>query len=129
MVFRAFARGDAMAALIGSVADAHVTDLTINAFSLPNGQSPSLSKSDKSGDALTLGNSKLDFDRQSSLNNSLFKFGWKDMISERFTMGSKRSTLLPHTSSAKERGISSDHSTHLHLQGFKPNVKTDYVVY
>ena len=140
---RAFARGDAMAALIGSVADAHVTDLTINGFSLPNGQSPSPSKShkngvngdlrylrtDKSGGALTLGNSKLDFDRQSSLNNSLFKFGWKDMISERFTMGSKRSTLLPHTSSAKERGISSDHSTHLHLQGFKPNVKTDYVVY
>ena len=40
------------------------------------------------------------------------------MISERYN-----GKLLPHTSSAKERGIKSNHSNHLHLQGFSPKLK------
>jgi hypothetical protein len=31
---------------------------------------------------------------------------------------------LPHTSSARDRRIGSNHSNHLHLQGFKLNIKT-----
>ena len=45
------------------------------------------------------------------------------MISERFNGGQ----LLDHTSSAQERGISSDHTTHLHLQGYSPNITTSYM--
>jgi hypothetical protein len=44
------------------------------------------------------------------------------MISERFNGGQ----LLDHTSSAKERGIPSDHTTHLHLQGYSPDIITTY---
>lgn len=41
------------------------------------------------------------------------------MISEKYN-----NKLLPHTSSARDRRIGSNHSNHLHLQGFKLNIKT-----
>jgi hypothetical protein len=34
--------------------------------------------------------------------------------------------LLNHTSSAKERGIPTNHTNHLHLQGYSPNLRTIY---
>jgi len=39
-------------------------------------------------------------------------------------VGNFSDKLLPHTSSARDTGIRSNHSNHLHLQGFKPNIKT-----
>ena len=63
-----------------------------------------------------------DENRQILFNEALYKFGWKDMISERY--GGK---LLPHSRSAKELRIKSSHDNHLHLQGFKPNVIDMYL--
>jgi len=138
---KAFVKGEALAALVGAVAETHTTDLTINQFSLSNGGSPDPSVShvngkngdlrylrkDETGGGVVLGSPKVDVGRQSTLNNALNKFGWKDMISERFKSGGS-SMLLPHTSSAHERGIKSDHSNHLHLQGFKPKINISYVI-
>jgi len=121
--------------LLGSVAHAGVNDLTVNQFSKSDGSSPDPSKShrsgkngdlrylrtDGSGGSVILGNSGVDVNRQNQLNDGLHLFGWKDMISERFNGG-----LLNHTSSAKERGIKSDHSNHEHLQGYSPNVQVNY---
>lgn len=134
---RSYIRGDAFAALMGALSETNTLDMSVIGFSLKDGASPSPSVSHKdgkngdlrylsndySGKAVLLGSQALDISRQSNLNVSLSKYGWKDMISEKFTpFGSKSSTLLPNTSSAKERGIGSDHTNHLHLQGFKPNL-------
>lgn len=132
---KAYVSGNAFASLIGSVAHAGVNDLTVNQFSKSDGSSPDPSKShrsgkngdlrylrtDGSGGSVILGNSGVDVNRQNQLNDGLHLFGWKDMISERFNGG-----LLNHTSSAKERGIKSDHSNHEHLQGYSPNVQVNY---
>jgi hypothetical protein len=132
---KAYVSGNAFASLIGAVANSGTNDLTVNQFSKSDGTSPDPSKShksgrngdlrylrtDESGSAVILGSPNVDVGRQNQLNNSLNLFGWKDMISERFNGG-----LLNHTSSSKERGIKSDHSNHLHLQGYSPNVQVDY---
>lgn len=62
-----------------------------------------------------------DEEREIPFVNALYKYGWTDMISERYD-----GKLLPHSRSAKELGISSDHANHLHLQGFKPRVRQVY---
>ena len=43
------------------------------------------------------------------------------MISERYN-----GNLLPHSKSARELGIKSNHANHIHLQGFNPKVRTVY---
>ena len=43
------------------------------------------------------------------------------MISERYN-----GKLLPHSKSARELGIKSNHANHIHLQGFNPKVRTVY---
>ncbi|WEA00540.1 DUF6443 domain-containing protein [Mucilaginibacter sp. SJ] len=129
---KAYMRGDAVAALIGAASDANVSNLTVVQFSLADGSSPDPSvshKQGKNGDlryvntnedgaATMVGAKNLDLEKQTDLNNGLYKYGWKDMVSERRPDG----TLLPHTKSAKESHIHSNHKTHLHLQGFKPKV-------
>jgi RHS repeat-associated protein len=133
---KAYVSGSVLASLVGAVADAGVSDLTINQFSTSDGKSPDPSKSHKlgkngdlrylrtdgSGNAVILGNNNVDINRQNTLNDALYKFGYRDMISEKFNGG----TLLNHASSAKDRGIPSDHSNHLHLQGYSPNTSTVY---
>lgn len=118
--------------MIGAASGANIKDLTVVQFSLANGSSPHPSSSHKRGrngdirylnsnetGAVTLvGDKNLDIGRQTDLNNSLYKYGWEDMVSERRPDGS----LLPHTKSAKESGIKSNHKTHLHLQGFNPKI-------
>jgi uncharacterized protein RhaS with RHS repeats len=130
--YRSFIRGDAAAALFGAASDANLMDLTVNGFSLSDGKSPPPSSSHKlgkngdlrylntniDGSSTNTNSSKFDVTRNSTLTNGLFKYGWKDIISERFG----NNQLLPHTSSSKERGIPSDHTTHLHLQGFNPKI-------
>jgi len=130
--YRSFINGEAAGALFGAASQANVKDLTAVGFSLPDGSSPQPSTSHilgKNGDlrylnieqsgSQTLVNSKgLDVSRQSGLNSALHDFGWKDMVSERMGNGK----LLPFTSSARERGIPTDHTTHLHLQGFRPRI-------
>jgi len=71
---------------------------------------------------VVLNSNNLDITRQNTLNDALYKFGWKDLISERFNGGN----LLSHASSASERGINSDHSNHLHMQGYSPDITTTY---
>lgn len=56
------------------------------------------------------------------MNDVLYMFGWRDMISERYDNGK----LLNHVASAEERNIKTNHTTHLHLQGYRPNVKETY---
>lgn len=130
--YRSFVRGDALAALFGAASASNVKDLTVVGFSLSDGKSPDPSVShkqgkngdlrylnvDETGASTLVGDKNLDVDRQSTLNDNLFKYGWKNMISERRPDGS----LLPHTKSAKESGIKSNHKTHLHLQGFRPKI-------
>lgn len=122
-----------MAALIGAVGTVAFSDITINQFSYSDGRSPAPSvshkdgkngdlrylRTDKSGSQTDVGSNNFDEQREQALTNALHKFGWKDMISKKYN-----NKLLPHTSSARDRGIGSNHSNHLHLQGFKPNIKT-----
>ena len=129
---RSFIRGDAAAALFGAASEANLKDVVVNGFSLSDGKSPPPSSSHKlgkngdlrylntniDGTSTNTNSSKFDVTRNSTLTNGLFKYGWKDIISERFG----NNQLLPHTSSSKERGIPSDHTTHLHLQGFNPKI-------
>lgn len=75
-------------------------------------------KTDHSGLQTDVGSKAFDEQREQAFTNALYKFGWKDMISERYN-----GKLLPHTSSARERGITSNHKNHLHLQGFNPIIK------
>lgn len=134
---QAFISGAALASLIGSLADTHTKDLTINGFSNSNGSSPAPSVShkngingelrylrkDKTGGSVILVDAKVDITRQRGLINSLSKFGWKDMLSEKFSVpGSAKPVLFKNTSSASARGVKTDHTTHLHLQGYNPNL-------
>jgi len=124
--------GEAVGALIGALYQTETIYLSVGQFSLSDGSSapPSVShKLGKNGDLRPLRNDGLnkpttvsdkgfDVTRNSNLTTALQKFGWKDIISEKSDTG----FLLPFTSSANDRGIKSDHTNHLHLQGFKPSV-------
>jgi hypothetical protein len=132
---KSYVSGNAFASLLGAVANTGTTDLTVNQFSNSDGTSPTPSTShkggvngdlrylrmDQSGGQVKTNDFNLDRERQNQLNQSLNLFGWKDLISER-----GNGQLLNHTSSAKERGILSNHSDHLHLQGYQPNIKEVY---
>jgi RHS repeat-associated protein len=135
---RSYIRGDALASLFGALAETETTDLTINGFSNADGSSPAPSKShkdgkngdlrylreDESGGAVLLQDKEFDMSRQNEFNNSLEKFGWKDMLSERFVpAGGKKKVLLNHTSHYSK----SRHHNHLHLQGYAPNIQTVYM--
>ena len=123
----------ALGSLIGAITESCINDLTVNGFSLSDGTSPPPSISHKNGtngdlrllntnydgNATLIDSKNIDLDRQSKLNGSLNKYGWKDIISER----SKTGFLLPYTNSANERGIISNHKNHIHLQGYNPKIK------
>ena len=132
---RSFIRGDAFAAFIGAMSTTNTQDLTIIGFSNSDGSSsaPSVShkqgingdlrylRTDNSGGPVLLNQSAFDIERQNTFNNALHKFGWTDMLSERFTpAGQTGSMLLNHTRHYSK----SRHHNHLHLQGFKPNLIT-----
>ncbi len=133
---RSYISPNALASLIGAVGSLGYTDVTVIGFSLSDGSSPSPSKSHKNGNvgdlrylrtdgvsAPTLVNGKnFDVRRNEAMTAALFKFGWKDMISERVD-----GYLLPYTSAASERHISSDHSNHLHIQRYNPNILETYM--
>ena len=130
---KSFISSNALAALIGAVGTVVFSDITINQFSYSDGRTPAPSvsykdgkngdlrylRTDKSGSQTDVGSNNFDKQREQALTTALHKFGWKDMISEKYN-----NKLLPHTSSARDRGIRSNHPNHLHLQGFKPNIKT-----
>lgn len=130
---RSFIRGDAFAALFGAMSTTNTQDLTIIGFSNSDGNSPAPSVSHKqgingdlrylrkdySGGAVLLNQSAFDIQRQNTFNNALHRFGWTDMLSERFTpAGQTESILLNHTRHYNK----CRHHNHLHLQGFKPNL-------
>jgi RHS repeat-associated protein len=130
-----FISGEAFAALLGTLSTTNTNDLTIIGFSQYNGDSPPPSKSHKggmngdlrylsndySGNATLLGSKNLDIERQNKFNDALYKFGWKNMLSETFNpFGKKENMLLNRTTHYNK----SRHHNHLHLQGFKPNLIT-----
>jgi len=130
---RAHVRGDALASFFGALAETKTTDLTVNGFSDADGSSPDPSKShkdgkngdlrylrkDESGGPVLLQDKQFDMPRQNELNDALHKFGWKNMLSERFTpAGGKEEGLLNHTGHYSK----SRHHNHLHLQGYAPNI-------
>ncbi|GGH33021.1 hypothetical protein GCM10011418_46940 [Sphingobacterium alkalisoli] len=139
--YRAYIRGDAMGSLLGALAETGISDLTVVGFSLQDGSSPRPSvshkdgkngdlrylRTDESGGAVTLNEKQFDLQRQNNLNSSLSKFGWKDLVSERFTpYGTNQRVLLNKSTAGKERGISSSHYDHLHLQGYSTKINTTY---
>ncbi len=125
------------ASLIGAVLDLSFTDITFNGFSDYLGRSVGGSNShkngmngdfrylrkDKSGSAVHLnldselgdpcGWRGMDEIRQNQFNNSLFKYGWKSMLS--WTYANRR--ILNHSSHYK------DHHHHLHVQSYTPKIK------
>ena len=122
--------GLAFAALIGALSTVNFHDVTITRVSNYDGSSPGSSKShfngnnldlrylsiDKSGNAITLNNLNFDISRQNELNEALYKFGWKDLISDKFVPhGENSPQLLNH---ARPLPFHIDHE---HLQGFHPN--------
>ena len=133
---RSYISPNALASLIGAVGSLGYTDVAVIGFSLCNGASPSPSISHKNGNVgdlrylradgvsaptLVKGNN-FDFRRNEAMTAALSKFGWKDMISERVG-----GYLLPHTSAASERGIRTNHSNHLHIQGYHPSILETYM--
>ena len=133
---RSYISPNALASLIGAVGSLDYTDVAVIGFSLCNGASPSPSISHKNGNVgdlrylradgvsaptLVKGNN-FDFRRNEAMTAALSKFGWKDMISERVG-----GYLLPHTSAASERGIRTNHSNHLHIQGYHPSILETYM--
>ncbi len=129
----AYIHGNAFAALIGALASSNVQNLTIIGFSKSDGSSPSSSishkngingdlrylRTDNSGGRVLLNQSKFDIEKQNDFNNSLFKFGWKNMLSERFKPYSQKEwMLLDHTRHYNK----TRHNNHLHMQGFKPQL-------
>ena len=130
---RSFIRGDAFAALIGALAITNTQDLVILGFSNSDGSSPKPSvshrqgingdfrylRTDHSGERVLLNQPEFDFQRQNTFNNALYRFGWTDLISERFTpAGQTESILLNHS---RHYSVSRHHN-HLHIQGFRPNL-------
>jgi hypothetical protein len=133
---RSYISPNALASLIGAVGSLGYTDVAVIGFSLCNGASPSPSISHKNGNVGDLRylradgvsaptlvkGSNFDFRRNEAMTAALSKFGWTDMISERVG-----GYLLPHTSAASERGIRTNHSNHLHIQGYHPSILETYM--
>ncbi|MBC6993170.1 RHS repeat-associated core domain-containing protein [Lewinella lacunae] len=126
--YRSYIRGDALAALLGALAETNTRDLTIVGFSNSDGSSPSPSSShkdgkngdlrylrtDRTGDAVLLQDAELDANRQNKFNDNLYKFGWKNMLSENYVpYGETTTTRLRRTSHFNK----TRHHNHLHLQG------------
>ena len=149
-----YVNGEALAGLLGALADNNTTDLSIIQFSDKDGNSPSPSgshiggevgdlrylRTDKSGERVNVFDVALDWDRQSSFNGSLKKFGWSSLLSERFSPGADMNgypvssgspLLLPHTShytkfeNSKGEPLKTPvrYYHHLHTQRFNPNLK------
>ena len=130
--YRSYISKEAFAALLGALMVTNTEDLGVVGFSEENGGSPSPSKShingingdirylrkDFSGGPLHLNlePDKLDADRQDALNEALFLFGWKDMLSYRYRLNGV--STLP----ARSRMIDNNHHHHLHIQRFNPNI-------
>ena len=108
----------ALGALIGSTAEVGASDVYVNHFSNSDGSSPKPSKSHKNGvngdlryfrsdsngnPIIGPGNitdKSFDEKREIPFVNALHKYGWTNMISERYN-----GKLLPYSRSAKELGI------------------------
>ena len=133
---RSFISPNALASLIGAVGSLGYTDVSVVGFSLSDGSSPSPSISHRNGNVgdlrylrtdgvsapvLVKGNN-FDIQRNEALTSALHKFGWKDMISERVG-----GYLLQNTSAASERGIRTNHTNHLHIQGYRPSILETYI--
>lgn len=121
--------GDAMASFLGVMASTGFNDVTVNGVSRSDGSSPPPSSShkngnnmdlrylstDMSGNAVLLGARNFDIKRQNTMNEALYKFGWKDPITTQFTPYNSSAPVLLN----KSRSLP-NHSDHLHLQGYKP---------
>ena len=133
---RSFISPNALASLIGAVGSTGYTDVSVVGFSLSDGSSPSPSISHKNGNVgdlrylrtdrvsapVLVNGNNFDTQRNEALTSALHKFGWKDMISERVG-----GYLLPNTSAASERGIRTNHTNHLHIQGYRPSIVETYM--
>ena len=130
---QSYISGDAMASFLGAMIETGYQDVTIIGVSNENGSSPAPSKShingknmdlrylrtDYSSQPALLGTSTLDIKRQNILNDALYKYGWKDLISEKFIpWGEKAPILLNHTRHYSK----SRHHNHLHIQGYRPKI-------
>jgi RHS repeat-associated protein len=133
---RAFIHPEAMAALLGVLAETATSDLTIVGFSLEDGSSPKPSTSHKNGKNGDLRYLKTDFSgeggllqdkdfdrkRQDRFNKSLVKHGWKSLLTEWYIPGSKNEegkTIVDEGTHYNK----SRHNNHLHTQGFKPKIR------
>jgi len=130
---KCYIRGDALASLFGALSETGYNDITIIGVSKEDGSSPRPSvshingknidfrylRTDKNGERVLLGQEKFDMERQNKFNDALFKFGWKNLLSEKFVpYGEKKNVLLNHTHHYNK----SRHNNHLHSQGYNPNL-------
>jgi len=132
---RLYIKGDALAALIGSIAYSNVTDLMVTGFSKRNGGSAAPSKThffgivgdlrylrkDQTGGSVLLGSKDLDEDRQNSLNEAIYLYGWKKLVSENYTSPTTKKTTRLNRAIHYSK---SRHNDHLHIGEFYPNTIT-----
>jgi LysM repeat protein len=130
--YRSYINPSAFAAVMGALSQTGTQDLTIVGFSIADGSSPPPSKShingrngdfrylrtDKSGGPLYINESPelLDEKRQNALNDALYKYGYKDLLSYQYVKEDEQK-LLSHTRHFV------NHHHHLHIQGFDPKIK------
>lgn len=132
---RTFINDVALASLFGAFLELQFSDILINGFSHKDGSSnPSSShKNGMNGDLRYLkkdfsetktdlfsndektGWISVDKDRQNQLNDALYKYGWKSMLSQYFN----GTELFNHCVNDKDK----NHNDHLHIQKFTPNLK------
>jgi hypothetical protein len=126
--------GEAFGSLIGALAEDNTNDLTVTRFSEANGASPPPSVShvngrngdlrllsvNQNGERILVNDATYDIERQNNFNDALNLWGWRDLISENDNNGHR----AEYAASANERGIPTDHSNHLHLQGYNPPLVT-----
>ena len=142
---RYYMNEDTMASFLGALLKCGYEDIVFNGFSTEIGESTGGSSTHKSGyngDLRYLCKNKpgnplrldynekadgiepwteLDEVRQEKLNDALYSFGWKSMISQKYgEVGKKR--LLKRCTEDTDKY---NHYNHLHLQGYKNNfIKT-----
>ncbi len=131
---RSYICGESLASFLGAMIETGYNDVTVIGVSNYDGSSPPPSishkggknmdlrylRTDYTGKQVLLEDKYFDVKRQNKFIDSLYKYGWKDPLSEKFTPYAKTTEMKLNRTRHYSK---SRHNNHLHLQGFRPTIK------